>query len=177
MYRSELYAILLALEVFRGDLEIVSDCKGVMDEAERIRNGGRVNPISRHADLWARYSEALKAQGVRSALVRWVPSHEEEGSDRIPPGDRAGNDHADGLANAHAIGSLGQRHPRRRDMIAGPSSWRRSKGSNLGSSRPCRTPTHGEPRNRAHAPAPRERLTQCRPAAGSVTYLPCMPES
>ena len=91
VYRAELYAILVALEVFRGDLqEIVSDCKGVVDEAERIRNGGRVNPTSRHADLWARYSEALKAQGIRSTLVRWVPSHEEKGSDRISPGDRAG---------------------------------------------------------------------------------------
>ena len=84
-------------------MEIVSDCKGVVDEAERIRNGGRVNPTSKHADhIWARYSEALRAQGIRSTLVRWVPSHEEEGSGRISPGDRAGNDHADGLANAHA---------------------------------------------------------------------------
>ena len=58
VYRAELYAILVALEVFRGGLEIVSDCKGVADEAERIRNGGRVNPVSRHADLWARYSGA-----------------------------------------------------------------------------------------------------------------------
>ena len=61
MYRAELYAILVALEVFRGDLEVFSDCKGVVDEAGRIRNGGRVSPTSRHADLWARYRDALKA--------------------------------------------------------------------------------------------------------------------
>ena len=61
-----------------------------------------MDPTSRHADLWVRYSEALEAQGVRSVLLRWVPSHEEEGSDRISPGDRAGNDRADALANAHA---------------------------------------------------------------------------
>ena len=30
--------------VFRGDVEIVSDCKGVVDEAERIRSGGRGGP-------------------------------------------------------------------------------------------------------------------------------------
>ena len=64
MYRAELYAILVALEVFRGDLEIVSDCKGVVDEAERIRNGGRVNPSSRHADLWTRYVQR-GAEGPR----------------------------------------------------------------------------------------------------------------
>ena len=34
--------------------------------------------------------------------MRWVPSHEEENLDRISPGDRAGSDHADRLANAHA---------------------------------------------------------------------------
>ena len=40
VYRAELFAILVALEVFRGDVEVVSDCKGVVDEAERIRAGG-----------------------------------------------------------------------------------------------------------------------------------------
>ena len=99
VYRAEFYAVLVAFEVFRGDLEIVSDCKGVVDDAERIRAGGKVSPTSRHT---ARNRDALKAQGIRQTLVRWVPSHEEEGSDRISPGDRAGNDHADRLANAHA---------------------------------------------------------------------------
>ena len=102
VYRAELFAALVALEVFRGDLEIVSDCKGVVDEAERIRAGGKVSPTSKHTDLWARYRDALKAHGIRQVLVRWVPSHEEEGSDRISPDDKAGNDHADRLANAHA---------------------------------------------------------------------------
>ena len=102
VYRAELFAVLVALEVFRGDLEIVSDCKGVIDEAERIRAGGKVSPTSKHTDPWTRYKDAPKAHGIRQVLVRWVPSHEEEGSDRITPGDRAGNDHADKLANAHA---------------------------------------------------------------------------
>ena len=48
------------------------------------------------------WGAALTAGGVRSLLVRWVPSHEKEGSDRISPSDRAGNDRADGLANAQA---------------------------------------------------------------------------
>ena len=54
--------------------------------------------------------------------MRWVPSHEEEGSDRISPGDRAGNDHADRLANAHAklIGSTvpqATRYDRRTEQL------------------------------------------------------------
>ena len=92
----------MAFEVFRGNLEIVSDCKGVVDEAERIRAGGKASPTSRHADLWARYRDALGAGGVRRVRVRWVPSHEIDGSNRISPSDRAGNDHADRLANAQA---------------------------------------------------------------------------
>ena len=45
---------------------------------------------------------ALTAGGIRSLNLRWVPSHEKEGSDRITPSDRAGNERADGLANAQA---------------------------------------------------------------------------
>ena len=54
VYRVELFAILVALGVFRGDVEVVSDCTGVVDEAECIRVGGRVSPTSRHAELWFR---------------------------------------------------------------------------------------------------------------------------
>ena len=45
-YRAELFAIaiLVALEVFRWGVEIVPDCKGVVNEAERVRAGGRVRP-------------------------------------------------------------------------------------------------------------------------------------
>ena len=74
VYRAELFAILVALEVFRGDVEVVSNCKGVVDEAERIRAGGTVSPTSGHADLWFRYKNALSAEGLGRVLVRWVPS-------------------------------------------------------------------------------------------------------
>ena len=55
--------------------------------------------------------------------VRWVPSHEKEGSDRISPGDRHGNDQADRLANAQAkrIGptaSQGKLYDRRTRQLA-----------------------------------------------------------
>ena len=40
-YRAELFALLVAIEIFRGDLTVVSDCKGVVDEAERVRRAGR----------------------------------------------------------------------------------------------------------------------------------------
>ena len=64
--------------------------------------GAGSGPTSRHADLWARYRNALSAEGFSRVHVRWVPSHEKEGSDRISPGDRNGNDRADRLANAQA---------------------------------------------------------------------------
>ena len=38
-YRAELFAVLVALEIFLGDSEIVSDCNGVIDEAERTYQG------------------------------------------------------------------------------------------------------------------------------------------
>ena len=86
VYRAELmFAILVALRIFRGYLEIASVCKRAVDETERIRIGGAVNPITKHADLWVRYRDALSAEGIRGARVRWVPSHEKEGSDRISP--------------------------------------------------------------------------------------------
>ena len=102
VYHAELFAILVALEVFRWEVEIVSDCKGVVDETERVRAGGRVSPTSRHADLCVRYRDALSAEGFSRVYVRWVPSHRKEGSDRISPGGRNGNDQADKLANAQA---------------------------------------------------------------------------
>ena len=102
VYHAELFAILVALEIFRGNLEIVSDRKRVADEAERIRAGGEANPTSKHADFWARCRDALGAGGVRRVRARWVPSHGKEGSDRVSLSDRAGNDHADRLANAQA---------------------------------------------------------------------------
>ena len=94
-----------------------------MDEAERIRVGGRVSPTSRHPDLWFRYKSALSAEGLGRVLVRWVPSHEKEDSDRIPPEDRNGSDQADKLANALAkrIGptaSQGKLYDRRARQLA-----------------------------------------------------------
>ena len=105
-----------------------------MDEAERIRAGGKVSPTSKHTDLWARYRDALKAHGIRQVLVRWVPSHEEEGSDRISPDDKAGNDHADRLANAHAklIGPTARQ---------GKQYHRRTSGQTPACHRKCHLPT------------------------------------
>ena len=125
VYRAELFAILAALEVFRGEVEIVSDCKGAVGEAERIRACGRVSPTSTHADLWFRYKNALSAEGLGRVLVRWVPSHEKGDSDRIciSPEDRNGSNQADRLANALAkrIGptaSQGKLYDRRTRQLA-----------------------------------------------------------
>ena len=102
VYRAELIALLVAVEIFRGDLTVISDCEGVVDEAERIRGGGRPSPTSRHADLWARLDAAIRRDATGSLAIRWVPSHEKEGSGRITPEDRHGNDRADQLAKARA---------------------------------------------------------------------------
>ena len=97
VYRAE-----VALEIFRGEVDVASDCKRFVDDAERIGAGGRVSPTSRHADSWFRYKNALSAEGLGRVLVRWVPSHEKEHSNRISPEDRNRNDQADRLANALA---------------------------------------------------------------------------
>ena len=94
-----------------------------MDEAERIRAGGKVSPTSIDADLWFKYKNTLSAEGLGRVLVRWVPSHEKENSDRISPKDRNGNDQADKLANALAkrIGptaSQGKLYDRRTRQLA-----------------------------------------------------------
>ena len=174
VYRAELYAILVALEVFRGDVEIVSDCKGVVDEAERIRGGGGVDPTSRHADLWVRYSEALGAQGIRSVLLRWVPSHEEEGSDRISPGIGQGTTEPMRWPMP-MLSASGRRRPRRRGTTAEPSRWRPSRTSTSGSLRLLRRPTHRAPKDVAPRPAMRALRALRTPPAGSAICPPSSP--
>ena len=73
------------------------------------------------------YRNALTAEGRSRVYVRWVPSHEKEGSDRISPSDKNGNDQADKLANAQAkrIGptaSQGKLYDRRTRQLAATQS-------------------------------------------------------
>ena len=76
-----------------------------------------------------KYKNALSAEGLGRVLVRWVPSHGKEDSDRISPEDRNGNDQADKLANALAkrIGptaSQGKLYDRRTRQMAAIQSIR-----------------------------------------------------
>ena len=99
VYCAELFAILVALEVFRGDAEIVSDCRG----RGRAYQGGRCGqPHLQARGLVVSVQGQPGSGGTRQLLVRWVPPHEKEDSDRISPEDRSGNDQADRLANALA---------------------------------------------------------------------------
>ena len=73
-----------------------------MKRSVRTKGDGKASPTSKHADLWARYRNALSAGSIRRVRVKWVPPDEKEGSDRISPNERRSNDHADELANARA---------------------------------------------------------------------------
>ena len=120
--RAELFAVLVAFEVFRRDLEIVSDCKGVVDEAERIRAGSKVSPTSKHTDLWARYRDALKAQGIRQVLVPWVPPMKKRGRTASPLATGRGTTTLIGWPTP-TPSSLGRRPAKKSTTTVGPSSW------------------------------------------------------
>eukprot|EP00972_Heterocapsa_arctica_P037067 5456271-Heterocapsa_arctica.AAC.1 len=59
-YRAELHAIVYVAEHFTGNFNIVADCLGVVNEANRIHNGGQVSITGKRADLWLRWEAAAK---------------------------------------------------------------------------------------------------------------------
>eukprot|EP00972_Heterocapsa_arctica_P066906 9873861-Heterocapsa_arctica.AAC.1 len=74
----------------------------MVNEANRIYNGGKVPTTGKHADLWLRWEAAAKKNIIATVAVKWVPSHEARGSRKITETDRIGNNGADALANAAA---------------------------------------------------------------------------
>ena len=100
-YHAELFAILVALKLFRGEIEIVSNCRGAWTRLS-VSELAAGSATSKHADLWVRYRNALSAEGLSRVYVRWVLSHEKERSNCISADDRNGNEQADRLANARA---------------------------------------------------------------------------
>eukprot|EP00972_Heterocapsa_arctica_P096595 14252115-Heterocapsa_arctica.AAC.1 len=66
-YRAELHAIVYAAEQFTGNFSIVADCLGVVDEGNRIYNGGKASVTGKHADLWLRWETAAK-QNITAAM-------------------------------------------------------------------------------------------------------------
>ena len=87
--------MLWVLEHSSGPMQIVSDCLGVVNGAQKVLTGAQVTYRAHRADLWL----MLKAAGEgRQVQVRWVPSHEDRGSTRLTEEDRWGNAQADALA-------------------------------------------------------------------------------
>ena len=95
-YRAELRAMVHAAEHISGTYTIVSDCKGVVNGAERILRGGVMDPNGRHQDLWARLAAALR--GCAGVRVRWVPAHTNGPCFAISRRGFEGNNWADILA-------------------------------------------------------------------------------
>ena len=106
VFRSELYAIVIALERSQGPVRIASDCQGVVNKARRLlAEASAIHPRQHHADLWARM---LRAAADREVTIDWVPSHlgEEAVLDgRISHADWVGNagvdEHADLAMSLH----------------------------------------------------------------------------
>ena len=95
VFRAELYAVVWALEHSQGPLEVVSDCKGVVNRANGILEGDQVHSRLHHVDLRLRYQRAVSGRRIH---VRWVPAHlpwYEAGGPRITRTDWWGNGAAD----------------------------------------------------------------------------------
>ena len=94
--------MVVCVERYQGSYTIVSDCLGVVLGAQRLLEVGTLSPTSRHADLWARLHRANRRVGAGVAQARWVPSHDQQSSDRISEDDRRVNQEVGALANAGA---------------------------------------------------------------------------
>ena len=65
VYRAELYAVHRAMEESEEDLEIVSDCQGVVDRTTAVLAGADMGPRVPHADLWRRWrSQVVEGRDV-----------------------------------------------------------------------------------------------------------------
>ena len=100
VYRAELYAVVRAVEESPSQVTVVSDCLGVVQQAQAVLSGGRTAARRHHADLWARLHRAARARSARGegTWVRWVPAHvpeDEAGGPKISREDWEGNSWAD----------------------------------------------------------------------------------
>ena len=95
VFRAELYALVQALELHDGPLEVVLDCLPVQQRMERVLQGGQLPRGGYHEDLWRR---AARAAAGRLVTVRWVPAHckeEDVSAGRISREDWERNAQAD----------------------------------------------------------------------------------
>ena len=77
VYRAELFAVCRALETSPSGVTVVSDCLGVVQQADSFIKGARLAPRRHHADLWRRVqtAAAFKAARGEAVVFRWVPAH------------------------------------------------------------------------------------------------------
>ena len=96
MYRAELFAACRAFELAPGHVTVVSDCYGVVQQAQSVIKGAHIAARRPHVDLWRRMSAAVQAKAARGERVdiRWVLAHlpeEEAGGPKITREDWEGN--------------------------------------------------------------------------------------
>ena len=118
VYRSELYAVIRALQASRGPVRVATDCKGVAEVATKVIGGAPPPVLGLHADLWKDFAGLVRGRRVR---VGWIPSHTDEDAVRqgaITREDRDGNQQADDRAKgAWALwGPMGLRQDRVRHL-------------------------------------------------------------
>ena len=95
-FRAELRAMVAAVEMFAGELEIASDCEAVVKTANSMLSGHRLDvTMVQHSDLWSRFARVIqRRQGM--ITVRWIRSHRAEQG--ATDEDALGNQGADRLA-------------------------------------------------------------------------------
>ena len=100
MFRAELRAVLLALQLTLEEVEIITHCKGV---ATGFAQGRHLTPSGRHADLWDTMGRC--PGDSQRARERWCPAHLDEArfaAHGVSPSDVAANEGADTLAKLAA---------------------------------------------------------------------------
>ena len=100
-YRAELYAVVVFVERYRGTYTIVSDCRGVMQGAQKLLEGGFLHP--RPGTLTSGHASTELTVGQAPGLCRCgVFFTRKTGFRGIAEADKRGNHEADALANAEA---------------------------------------------------------------------------
>ena len=86
-YRSEIFAVLRALQVMRqqtGKVSLWSDCKAVVTRLRKLLAGGEPKPNSAHADLWLCIHECLSDFRPGQVVITKVTAHVHISSARTP---------------------------------------------------------------------------------------------
>ena len=172
VYRAELFAVPVAFEVFRRDVEIVSDCKGSWTKRSLSGLEARSAPLpgtpTSGPGIGTPCPQAVFAECTCAA------SHPTRGRDRtaFPLVTGPGTTMRTGWPVARPS-ALGPRPAEGSSMTGGPNSWRQSWASSSRSSRHPRRPIRPKHRTKPRA-APGRLVAGAGPrrAPGSATSLP-----